>query len=117
MIVFDGTLPDDVIQKEQKQIEDLLKQNSQFERTDVWGKRVLAYTIKKKKSGYYCLFLFEGEGSAITALDKYIKLNTNVLRYMTVVRNLKNEAARAAAATRKERVVPESDIDMDEEQE
>lgn len=117
MIVFDGTLPDDVIQKEQKQIEELLKQNSQFERTDVWGKRSLAYTIKKKKSGYYCLFLFEGEGSAITALDKYIKLNTNVLRYMTVVRNLKNEAARAAAATRKERVVPESDVDMDEEQE
>jgi hypothetical protein len=36
---------------------------------------------------------------------------------MTVVRNLKNEAARAAAATRKERVVPESDVDMDEEQE
>ncbi len=116
MVVFDGTLPDDVFQKEQKQIEDLLKQNAQFEKTDVWGKRVLAYTIKKKKTGVYCLFQFEGEGTAVVALDKHIKLNTNVLRHLTVVRNLKNEAARAAAATRKERVVPDSDIDMDEDQ-
>ncbi len=72
--------------------------------------------FERKKQVSYCLFLFEGEGSAVIALDKYIKLNTNVLRHLTVVRNLKNEAARVAAATRKERVVPDSDIDMDDEQ-
>ena len=116
MVVLDGTLPDDIIQKEQKQIEELLKQNAQFEKTDVWGKRVLAYTIRKKKTGVFCLFLFEGEGSAVIALDKYVKLNTNVLRHLTVVRNLKNEAARVIASTRKERIVPDSDIDMDDDQ-
>jgi small subunit ribosomal protein S6 len=116
MIVLDGSLPDDIIQKEQKQIEELLKQNASFEKTDVWGKRVLAYTIRKKKTGIFCLFLFEGEGSAVIALDKYVKLNTNVLRHLTVVRNLKNEAARAIASTRKERIVPDSDIDMDDDQ-
>lgn len=116
MIVLDGSLPDDIIQKEQKQIEELLKQNASYEKTDVWGKRVLAYTIRKKKTGIFCLFLFEGEGSAVIALDKYVKLNTNVLRHLTVVRNLKNEAARALASTRKERIVPDSDIDMDDDQ-
>ncbi|HMA64353.1 MAG TPA: 30S ribosomal protein S6 [Chitinispirillaceae bacterium] len=116
MVVFDGTLSDDVVQKEQKQVEELLKQHSAFEKTDVWGKRQLAYTIRKRRSGYYCLFFFEGEGDAVTALDKYIKLNPNILRHLTVVRNLKNEAARAIAATRKERALPE-DIDMDEDQE
>jgi small subunit ribosomal protein S6 len=116
MVVFDGSLPDDVIQKEQKQIEELLKQNASFEKTDVWGKRVLAYTIRKKKTGVFCLFIFEGEGSAVIALDKYIKLNTNILRHLTVVRNLKNEAARAIASTRKERVVPDNDLDMDDDQ-
>jgi small subunit ribosomal protein S6 len=116
MVVLDGSLPDDIIQKEQKQIEELLKLNSSFEKTDVWGKRVLAYTIRKKKTGVFCLFLFEGEGSAVIALDKYVKLNTNVLRHLTVVRNLKNEAARVIASTRKERIVPDSDIDMDDDQ-
>jgi small subunit ribosomal protein S6 len=116
MIVFDGTLPDDVLQKEQKQIEEIIKQHAQFEKTDVWGKRPLAYTIRKKKTGFVCLFTFEGDGDAtVVALDKYIKLNTNILRHLTVVRDLKNEAARAAAATRKERVIP--DVDQDDEDE
>jgi small subunit ribosomal protein S6 len=63
VIVFDGTLPDDVLHKEQSQIEEFLKQNATFEKTDVWGKRTLAYLIKKKRLGYYCLFLYEAEGT------------------------------------------------------
>jgi small subunit ribosomal protein S6 len=112
MIVFDGTLSDDVIQKEQKQIEDFLKQNAKFEKTDVWGKRALAYTVKKKKTGYYCLYLFSGEGSIVASIDKHLKLNEQVLRYLTVVRNVKNDVARAAVATRRER--PVQDIDTSE---
>ncbi|NLP01332.1 MAG: 30S ribosomal protein S6 [Fibrobacter sp.] len=116
MIVFDGTLPDDVLQKEQQQVEDLIKQTANFEKADVWGKRQLAYTIKKKKTGYYCLFLYEGEGDTVTALDKYIKLNERILRHLTVQRNLKNEAARAAAAARREKT-PENEqpIQTDDE--
>lgn len=110
MIVFDGTLPDDVIQKEQKQVEDFLKQNANFEKTDVWGKRALAYTIKKRKSGYYCLYLFSGEGSIVASIDKHLKLNEQVLRYLTVVRNVKNDVARVAVASRRERPVQETDI-------
>jgi small subunit ribosomal protein S6 len=65
VIVFDGTLPDDVLQKEQQQIEEFLKSNATFEKTDVWGKRNLAYQIRKKKTGYYCMFLFEGDGEVV----------------------------------------------------
>jgi small subunit ribosomal protein S6 len=113
MIVFDGTLSDDVLQREQKQIEEFISKDAKMERVDVWGKRSLTYTIKKKKTGYYCLFLYEGEGDIATAIDKHVKLNESVLRYMTVVRNVKNDIARAAVAVRKERPVPESDRDDD----
>lgn len=118
MVVFDGTLPDDVLQKEQQMVEDLLKQSANLEKTDVWGKRQLAYTIKKKKTGYYCLFLYEGEGDTVIALDKYIKLNDRILRYLTVQRNVKNDIARAEAAARREKS-PESDlpIQIDDENE
>ena len=102
VIVFDGTLADDVLQKEQAQIEEFLKQNAAFEKTDVWGKRVLAYAINKKKSGYYCLFLFEAEGNAPAALEHHIKLNEKVLRHLIVVRDMKNEAARLAFFARRE---------------
>ena len=114
MIVFDGTLPDDVLQKEQHQIEEFLKKESSYEKTDVWGKRQLAYPVRKKRLGSYCLFLYEGEGHLAGALEKHIKLNDTVLRHLTVVRNLKNEAARLAVATRKEKPV-EPPKDEDEE--
>jgi len=117
VVVFDGTLPDDVLQKEQQQIEEILKQNASFEKTDVWGKRSLAYSIKKKKTGFYCMFLFEGEGTAVTALDRHIRLNDNVLRHLTVVRNVKNDAARAAVAARREKAVENDRAQNEEEKE
>jgi small subunit ribosomal protein S6 len=105
VIVFDGTLPDDVLQKEQSQIEEFLKQNATFIKTDVWGKRTLAYQVKKKKLGYYCLFLYEAEGSVISALERPLKLNERVLRYLSVVRDAKVESVRAAFFTRREKAI------------
>ena len=105
MIVFDGTLSDDTLQKEQSQIEEFLKQNATFEKTDVWGKRSLAYAINKKKIGYYCLFLYEGEGTIVNALEYHIKLNEQILRHQTVVRNVKNDTARVAFFEQKDKPV------------
>lgn len=94
MVVFDGTLPEEVLAKEQKEVEEFISKHAQFEKTDVWGKRTLAYPIKKKKTGYYCLFLFSGSGDIANSIDKHLKLNENILRYLTVLRNVKNDEAR-----------------------
>jgi small subunit ribosomal protein S6 len=109
MVVFDGTLPDDVLQKEQKMVEELLTQNAEFEKTDVWGKKQLAYSIRKKRSGFYCLFLFECNIDIVPIIDKHAKHNDHILRHLTVVRDLKNEAARQNLAKRRERVAIESE--------
>jgi small subunit ribosomal protein S6 len=103
MVVFDGTQPDDILQKEQKQFEELISQHAEFEKTDVWGKKSLAYPIRKKRTGYYCLFLYSGSGDLNPVIDKYVKLNDMILRHLVVVRDLKNEAARLEVAQRKER--------------
>jgi len=102
-VLFDGTLSDDTIQKEQKHLEDFFKGNSEFEKVDVWGKRALTYTINKKKMGYYAIFYYKAESAVPGAFEKHIKLNENILRHLTVVRDLKNDAAREALATRRER--------------
>lgn len=108
MIIFDGTLPEEVLRKEQTLVEDFFKQNASFEKTDVWGKRSLAYSIRKKKLGYYCLFIYEGEGRVITGIERLLKLNERVLRHLTVVRDMKNEAARAEFFARKEKASEEA---------
>jgi len=114
-VVFDGTLPDDTIEKEQTALEDFFKSNSEFEKIEVWGKRALAYTIRKKKTGHYAIFYYSGEGTIPAAFEKHIKLNDKILRHLTTVRDLKNEAARAAWIERREKGELVKTEDEDEE--
>jgi small subunit ribosomal protein S6 len=61
VVIFDGSLGDDTVQKESSAFEEFLKVNTEFEKTDVWGKRNLAYPIGKKKSGVYHCFNFQDQ--------------------------------------------------------
>lgn len=45
-------------------------------------KRKLAYPIKKNRFGFYCLFNFKSDGEIVKEIDKQLKMNSNVLRYM-----------------------------------
>jgi small subunit ribosomal protein S6 len=86
-VVFDGTLPDAALEKERVAVENFLKQNSTFDKTEIWGKRKMAYPIRKKQSGYYCLFLYNGDQETIRGLESRFKLNESVLRYLSVKQN------------------------------
>jgi small subunit ribosomal protein S6 len=86
IIIFDGALSDDAISGESRKIEEFLSKNAEFESTVVWGKRHLAYPIRKKKAGVYHLYLYKGEGNVAAKLEKFLKLNENVLRHLSVVR-------------------------------
>jgi len=109
MVVFDGTLPEDTLQKEQKVIEDMITNFGELEKIDIWGKKQLAFPIRKKRTGFYCLFLFNGSGDFAPTLDKHVKLNDKILRHLTVVRNVKNDEARLKVAQRKERAAAENE--------
>lgn len=89
MVIFDGSLPEDTLKKEQEKIEKFLQEQSDFEKTVVWGKRQLSYEIRKKKSGDFYLFLYNGENNVSAALEKTLKLNDYVLRVLSVVRDMR----------------------------
>ncbi|MBD3393650.1 MAG: 30S ribosomal protein S6 [Chitinivibrionales bacterium] len=92
-IVFDGTLGDDVIEKERQQVEESLKKAADLEQVHPWGRRRLAFEIDRKRNGVYYLFEYQAEGDAVTKLEKQFKLNQHVFRYMTVVRKPGTKAA------------------------
>lgn len=117
MVVFDGSQPDETLQKEQKQFEELIAQHAEFEKVEVWGKKQLAYSIRKKRSGYICLYIFTGDGDLSPVFDKYVRLNDMILRHLVVLRDLKNEEARIAVAQRKERSQLEDPVVNDRESE
>jgi small subunit ribosomal protein S6 len=53
-------------------------------KTESWGLRNLAYRIKKNKKGHYTLLHFDAPPAAIAEMERNIRLNEDVLRYMTV---------------------------------
>jgi small subunit ribosomal protein S6 len=55
--------------------------------TTPWGKRKLAYPIKKQTEGNYVLEKVQIKATALKELDKTLKLSNDVLRYLFVRAN------------------------------
>ena len=54
---------------------------------DRWGKRKLAYEIKKQRRGYYLLFDVVSDHAAITEIERNFKIDERILKYLTVRRD------------------------------
>lgn len=52
-------------------------------KTEVWGKRQLAYPIQKFSDGSYILLRFDAEPATIAELEFRLRVDDRVLRYMT----------------------------------
>ncbi|CEA07254.1 30S ribosomal protein S6 [Arthrobacter saudimassiliensis] len=51
-----------------------------IDKVDIWGRRRLAYDIKKKSEGIYAVVNFTANPSAAAELDRQLGLNETILR-------------------------------------
>ena len=51
---------------------------------DMMGRRQLAYEINQQKEGSYVLLEVEGSGAEIAELERRMRVNDRILRYMTI---------------------------------
>ena len=51
-----------------------------IEKVDIWGRRRLAYEIKKKAEGIYAVVDLSAEPAVVQELDRQLNLNESVLR-------------------------------------
>jgi small subunit ribosomal protein S6 len=49
-----------------------------------WGRRTLAYEIRKKREGYYVLFEYMAEPKATAELDRLLTLADEVIRHKII---------------------------------
>ena len=49
-----------------------------------WGLLNLAYRIKNYKKGFYIHYKFEGNKKTLNEIEKKIKIDSSVIRYLTV---------------------------------
>ncbi len=62
----------------------LEKEGGKVLKTEQWGLRTLAYKINKSKKGHYTLIESEAPGSAIIELERNLRLNEEVMRFVSV---------------------------------
>ena len=51
---------------------------------DKWGKRKLAYDIKKQNMGFYVLFDFAGDSKIVDEVERNLKIDDKILKFLTV---------------------------------
>jgi small subunit ribosomal protein S6 len=59
-------------------------QGGNIVKTEMMGKRRMAYEINHKRDGIYVLLEVEGSGREIAEFERRMRVNDRVLRYMTV---------------------------------
>jgi small subunit ribosomal protein S6 len=54
------------------------------EKREYWGLRNLSYRMKKNRKGHYVLFNLEAPPAAVSELERNMRINEDVLRYLTI---------------------------------
>ena len=86
--IFDSALEETQINERLERFHSLLKSPETPEpvtSTNHWGKRTLAYSIQGKSVGYYVVVQFDAQPDALGELERQLKLDESVLRYLMVL--------------------------------
>jgi small subunit ribosomal protein S6 len=55
-----------------------------LDKTDLWGRRKLAYDLGKHKEGFYVLHAITGTGELMKEIDRRLKVTEGMLRHLIV---------------------------------
>ena len=90
MFIMVPTLNEEGFEKTVKAITDAIKkQGGEVEESQKWGKRRLAFRIRKQQDGLYHLVKFRCSPSAISELKSTYKLNEVIMRVLIISVNSK----------------------------
>ena len=105
----------------------ITNQGGSITKTEMMGRRQMAYEINHKREGVYVLLEVEGTGGEIAELERRMRVNDQILRYMTIrvdedrrrAEKLKarraRKAARRGSAPKAKPAAAESENEMENE--
>ena len=91
MAFYENTIvaKQDLAEKELKTLKDkynelINKSSGKVIKIEEWGLLNLANKIKNYKRGFYIHYKFEGNANTLNEIEKKIKLDNSIIRYLTV---------------------------------
>ena len=103
--ILDPDLPDEVNTAVDEKLQSVIASNGGTLLNCVpWGKRKLAYPVKKRIRGHYVLMEFAGGPELVSELERNMRLDERVLKFITVKLDdrfdpEKEESLKASAAS------------------
>ena len=103
MFIFNAEMDDGQIEDGLKKIEqNIKKQGGEVIAAQNWGRRKLAYPIKKQPRGNYVLVQFKAPSPAIGILEQQYLITEPILRFMTVALEPEQVGQKVEASVPKE---------------
>jgi len=81
LVILDPSLEERTIEPSlDKYLNVIRKDGGNVEKVDVWGRRRLAYEVKKNAEGIYAIVTLQAEPATVKEFDRQLTLNESVLR-------------------------------------
>ena len=84
IMIVNSNLEEAAIKDTITKISTLISENGTVESTEEWGKKKLAYPIKKQAEGYYVLINFTSNPEFIDELDRVYNITDEVIKHIVV---------------------------------
>ena len=83
-VIFPLTLKEK--EKAREELKKEIEKVAKIEKETDWGEKKLAYPIKKNERGHFYFYELKTSPEKIKALEGWLKLNENILRYLIVLK-------------------------------
>ncbi|HHD72962.1 MAG TPA: 30S ribosomal protein S6 [Epsilonproteobacteria bacterium] len=94
LFVVKPTLTEEEIKSQIEKVKAVLeKEGAELVATDDMGMRKLAYPVQKNNRGYYTVLFFKAKGDTISELERNLRINEEVIKFLTVKYNKTKELA------------------------
>ncbi|MBD3789060.1 MAG: 30S ribosomal protein S6 [Campylobacterales bacterium] len=94
LFVVKPTLTEEEIASQIAKVKEVLaKEGAELLATDDMGMRKLAYTVAKSNRGYYTVLYFKADGNVIQELERNLRNNEEIIKFLTVKYSKQREIA------------------------
>ena len=101
--IFDSVLEEAAINQKLEQFHALIAvDGAEAPVVNHWGKRTLAYPIRKRETGYYVVANFQADPTQLPEFERAIKLDEGVLRHLVVLDEFDYTPSRAPTDRKEE---------------
>ncbi|WP_234118388.1 30S ribosomal protein S6 [Clostridium hydrogenum] len=85
LFILNPSLDEENINANVEKFKDVIQNGGgEIENVDLWGKRKLAYEIKKLNEGFYVLINFKADAQLPKELDRVFRISDNIIRHLIV---------------------------------